>query len=192
MASQRRWYMSSTLHRMIVSLLNSERETMSSARSIAVKLPHIRLPDADWADCFEIDINNRRLTAIEAARLSMGRMPDWVRRLVALRNFLGHFVGLKAGSESAPSPHQDKIGIFPLLSQSEREVVLGLDDWHLDFRLVIEVADLGQHGTRVRATTLVQRKNLFGRFYIGLVTPFHNVIVPVVLRGASRPLTSPR
>jgi hypothetical protein len=147
---------------------------MSSARSIAVKLPHIRLPDADWAD------------------LSMGRMPDWVRRLVALRNFLGHFVGLKAGSESAPSPHQDKIGIFPLLSQSEREVVLGLDDWHLDFRLVIEVADLGEHGTRVSATTLVQRKNLFGRFYIGLVTPFHNVIVPVVLRGASWPLTSPR
>ena len=165
---------------------------MSSIRSIAVKLPHIRLPDADWADCFEIDINNRRLTAIEAARLSMGRMPDWVRRLVALRNFLGHFVGLKAGSESAPSPHQDKISIFPLLSQSEREVVLGLDDWHLDFRLVIEVADLGEHSTRVRATTLVQRKNLFGRFYIGLVTPFHNVIVPVVLRGASRPLTSSR
>ena len=63
---------------------------MSSARSIAVKLPHARLPDADWADCFEIDINNRRLTAIEAARLSMGRMPDWVRRLVGLRNFLGH------------------------------------------------------------------------------------------------------
>jgi hypothetical protein len=24
------------------------------------------------------------------------------------------------------------------------------------------------------------------------VTPFHNVIVPVVLRGASLPLTSPR
>lgn len=161
---------------------------MSSARSVAVKLPHVRLPDADWADCFEIDIDNRRLTAIEAARLSMGRMPDWVRRLVALRNFLGSFVGLKAGWESAPSPHQDKIGIFPLLSQSEREVVLGLDDWHLDFRLVIEVADLGEHGTQVRATTLVRRKNHFGRFYIGLVTPFHNVIVPVVLRGASGPL----
>ena len=167
------------------------RAEIGTTRSVAVKLPHIRLPDADWADCFEIDLNNRRLTAIEAARLSMGRMPDWVRRLVALRNFLGHFVGLKAGSESAPSP-QDKIGIFPLLSQSEREVVLGLDDWHLDFRLVIEVADLGEHGTQVRATTLVQRKNLFGRFYIGLVTPFHNVIVPVVLRGARLPLTSPR
>jgi hypothetical protein len=165
---------------------------MSSARSIAVKPPHIRLPAADWADCFEIDIDNRRLTAIEAARLSMGRMPDWVRRLIGLRNFLGLFVGLKAGTESEPSPHQAKIGIFPLLSQSEREVVLGLDDWHLDFRLVIDVADLGEHGTRVRATTLVQRKNCFGRFYIGLVTPLHNVIVPVVLRGASGPLTASR
>ena len=155
---------------------------MSSARSIAVKLPHIRLPGADWADCFEIDVDNRRLAAIEAARLSLGRMPHWVRRLVALRNFLGGFVGLKAGSESAPSP-QDKIGIFPLLSQGGREVVLGLDDWHLDFRLVIEVADLGEHGTRVRATTLVRRKNLFGRVYIGVVTPFHNVIVPVALEN---------
>jgi hypothetical protein len=165
---------------------------MSSTRSVAVKLPHILLPDADWADCFEIDATNRRLTAVEAARLSIGRMPDWVRGLVGLRNVLGRIVGLKAGSESAPSSHHDKIGIFPLLSQSEREVVLGLDDWHLDFRLVIEVADLGEHGTRVSATTLVRRKNLFGRFYIGLVTPFHNVIVPAVLRGASSPLSSPR
>src|SRR5215216_5719525 len=41
MASQRRWYMPGALHRMIVSLLNSEGKTMSSARSIAVKLPHI-------------------------------------------------------------------------------------------------------------------------------------------------------
>lgn len=157
---------------------------MSSIRSVAVKLPHIRLPEADWADCFEIDIDDRHLTAIEAAHLSMGRMPDWVRRLMALRNFLGRFVGLKTGAEPAPSPRQDTIGMFPVLSQSEREVVLGLDDWHLDFRLVIDVADLGVSGTRLRATTLVRRKNLFGRFYIGLVTPFHKMIVPVALRGA--------
>ena len=157
---------------------------MSSIRSVAVKLPHARLPEADWADCFEIDISDRRLTAMEAARLSMGRMPDWVRRLMALRNFFGRFVGLKTGSEPAPSPSEDRIGMFPVLSKSDTEVVLGEDDWHLDFRLVMEVADLGS-GTRLRATTLVRRKNLFGRFYIGLVTPFHRLIVPVALRGAA-------
>ena len=74
---------------------------MSSIRSVPVKLPHIRLPEADWADSFEIDINDRRPTAIEAAHLSMGRMPAWVLRLTALRNFLGRFVGLKTGAEPA-------------------------------------------------------------------------------------------
>jgi hypothetical protein len=157
---------------------------MSSIRSVPVKLPHIRLPEADWADSFEIDINDRRPTAIEAAHLSMGRMPAWVLRLTALRNFLGRFVGLKTGAEPALA-RQDRIGMFPVLSQSEREVVLGLDDWHLDFRLVVEVADLGGKGTRLKVTTLVRRKNLFGRFYIGLVTPFHKVIVPVALRSAA-------
>ena len=158
---------------------------MSSIRRTAVKLPHVALPDADWADCFEMDIPDRRLTAIEAAHLSLGRMPGWVRRLMALRNGLGRLFGLKTGAEPPLLPHKDKIGMFPILSQNEQEVVLGLDDWHLDFRLVISVSDIGEHGSRLSAMTLVQRKNLFGRFYIGLVTPFHRMIVPVALRGAA-------
>ena len=158
---------------------------MSSIRTVAVKLPHAGLPHADWADCFEMDIPDRRLTAIEAAHLSIGRMPAWVRRLMAVRNGLGRLVGLKTGADLQSLPREDKIGILPILSQSNREVVLGLDDWHLDFRLVIDVAELGERGTRLKATTLVQRKNLFGRFYIGLVTPFHKMIVPAALRGAA-------
>jgi hypothetical protein len=158
---------------------------MSSIRTVAVKLPHASLPGADWADCFEIEIPGRRLTAVEAARLSVGNMPGWVRRLTALRNFFGVLVGLKTGMEPSSSPREDAVGIFPVVSRSDREVVLGLDDWHLDFRLVIDVADFGERGTLLRATTLVQRKNLFGCVYIGLVTPFHKMIVPVALRGAT-------
>jgi hypothetical protein len=158
---------------------------MSPIRTVAVKFPHAVLPDADWADCFEMDIPDRRLTAIEAARLSLGRMPGWVRQLLVLRNGLGRLVGLKTGAEPASSPSESRIGMFPILSQSDRQVVLGLDDWHLDFRLVISVADFGPSGTRLTATTLVERKNLFGRFYIGLITPFHKMIVPTALRNAA-------
>ena len=158
---------------------------MPLARAVTVKLPHPALPDADWADCFEIDILDRRLTAFDAARLSVGRMPGWVRRLMALRNSLGRLVGLKTGGEPPSSSSPDKIGMFPILARNEHEVVLGVDDWHLDFRLVINVANLGEHGTRLSATTLVLRKNLFGRFYIGLVTPFHKMIVPAALCGAT-------
>ena len=74
--------------------------------------------------------------------------------------------------------------MFPILFESPKRVVLGLDDWHLDFRIVVEVEADGGTGTRLRTTTLVRRKNLFGRLYIGLVSPFHRLIVPATLRGA--------
>ena len=157
---------------------------MSQTRAVPVRLPDSILPDADWADAYEIVLPDRRLTAIEATRLTLGRMPGWARRLLTVRNMLGRLVGLKTGSEPLPSGHQ-KIGIFPIISQSDRQVVLGFDDWHLDFRVVVDVADHGDTGSRLRTTTLVKRKNLFGRFYIGLVTPFHKMIVQTALRSAA-------
>ena len=72
---------------------------MSRARKVPAGLPDPALPGADWADAFEIDLRDRRLTAIEAARLTLGRMPGWVRGLMAVRNALGRIVGLKTGSE---------------------------------------------------------------------------------------------
>lgn len=157
---------------------------MPTARAIPVRLPHRHFPYANWADAYEIDIADRRLTALEAARLSIGRIPPWARRLMALRNALAGLVGLKTGSEPALSGEAERIGMFPVLKASQDEVLLGLDDWHLDFRLVVEVAEAGETGTRIRVTTLVERKNLFGRLYIGVVTPFHRLIVPAALRGA--------
>lgn len=157
---------------------------MPSTREVPVRLPSPILPGADWADAFEIDLGDRRLTAIDAAHMTLGRMPGWVRHLMTIRNTLGRLVGLKTGSEP-PAPGQtEKIGIFPILSTSDGEVVLGFDDWHLDFRVIVEATDQGEQGTRLRATTLVKRKNLFGRLYIGLVRPFHRMIVPAALRSA--------
>lgn len=157
---------------------------MSSPREVSVCLPSLILPGADWADAFEIDLHDRRVTAIEAAHLTLGRMPAWVRGLMTVRNALGRIVGLKTGSEPLAAGQMAKIGMFPVLFAGERLVVLGFDDWHLDFRVVVEAADRGEQGTRLRATTLVKRKNLFGRLYIGLVRPFHRIIVPAVLRSA--------
>lgn len=158
---------------------------MSRTRKVPPRLPHPALSDADWADAFEIDIADRRLTALEAARMTLGRMPEWVRGLMAIRNGLGRIVGLKTGSEPLEPGQQARIGMFPILSSDDGQVVLGFDDWHLDFRVVVETADHGDRCTRLRATTLVRRKNLFGRVYIGLVDPFHRMIVPAALRSAA-------
>ena len=158
---------------------------MAQTRAIPVALPDPALPGADWADAYEITIAERTLTAIEATRLTLGRLPPWAGHLLAVRNALGRLVGLKTGSEPLSPGQQEKIGIFPVLSRTDREVVLGFDDWHLDFRVVVAVADDGEKGSRLRTTTLVRRKNLFGRIYIGLVTPFHKMIVQAALRSAA-------
>jgi hypothetical protein len=155
---------------------------MSEARAVPAKLPDPALPGADWADAFEIVVPGKRFLAIEAARQTLGRTPAWARRLLWLRNALARLVGLKTGPDKGIGDSQ-RVGIFPILLESEDRVVLGLDDWHLDFRIVVEVAPEGDGGSRIRATTLVRRKNLFGRLYIGLVTPFHRVIVPTTLPG---------
>ncbi|WP_348626172.1 MULTISPECIES: DUF2867 domain-containing protein [unclassified Mesorhizobium] len=59
--------------------------------------------------------------------------------------------------------------------------MLGLDDRHLDFRLLVEVRDLGMTCQEVAATTIVKTHNWLGRAYLAIVMPFHRIIVPAML-----------
>jgi Protein of unknown function (DUF2867) len=59
--------------------------------------------------------------------------------------------------------------------------VLGFDDKHLDFRIIVDVEALDEITRRVTATALVQRNNLVGRVYLATVMPFHKLIVPTML-----------
>lgn len=98
---------------------------------------------------------------------------------MAIRNAIVAPFGVKSsGVHSAEE--MDMIGIFPIVSQFERQVVLGFDDRHLDFRAVIDVSD-DDGQTLVSATTLVRRKILFGKIYLAVITPFHNLIVATML-----------
>jgi hypothetical protein len=97
-----------------------------------------------------------------------------------LRNYLVAPFGLKTAvptGNNAP----DSVGIFPVLSQTPGRLVAGLDDAHLDFRLVIDVAGTGSE-RRVTATTLVLTHNFLGRAYLAIILPFHRLIVPSMLR----------
>ena len=68
-----------------------------------------------------------------------------------------------------------------MVSESPERLVAGLNDSHLDFRLVVDVA--GAAGSQsVTATTLVLTHNLLGRVYLALIMPFHRLIVRSMLR----------
>ncbi|MGL4237976.1 DUF2867 domain-containing protein [Tabrizicola sp.] len=117
----------------------------------------------DFIDCYSVESS---LTLREAASKGL-TAPSWVRSLLALRNRLVRPFGLKTGAV----PGTDAIGIFPILKESADEMILGLDDRHLDFRVA-----LFQQDRRVYMSTWVRPHNLAGRIYLRLVMPFHIVI----------------
>ncbi|MEM5470646.1 DUF2867 domain-containing protein [Hoeflea sp. AS60] len=150
------------------------------AREITISLPHPALPGADWGDCFETVSGDAGLTAEAAARQAFETMPRWASQLMALRNLLVKPFGLKGDPEVA-SAGAPRIGMFPVISRTPAECVLGFDDRHLDFRIVVETQALQGKQTAVRLMTLVERHNLLGRCYLALIMPFHKLIVKSTL-----------
>ena len=157
-----------------------------------VSLPHPLLPAADWADRFTLGLPVGNLTAREAARLALEHPPGWVRSLMMLRNVLVAPFGLRGAAEKVKNSDTE-IGGFPVISVSDDRVVLGFDDRHLDFRIVIDVRQDRPSGQTLSVMTLVHRNNLFGRLYLATVMPFHKLIVRRMLSGiGERVLTSRR
>ena len=153
-------------------------------------LPHPALPGADWADCFQVTVPGCDLSAIEAARRALGHFPPWVQMLMTIRDRVVAPFGVKPSTVHSASD-MEMVGIFPVVSQSADQVVVGFDDRHLDFRAVIDVSH-ADGGTTVSAMTLVKRKILFGRLYLAAITPFHNLIVSTALANlASAPVSRP-
>lgn len=144
-----------------------------------VVLPHVALTGADWADRWSIVMPGRSHLALGAAQDMLGHPPVWVEMLMSIRNRIVALFGLKKAELGVDDGEQ--VGGFPVVYERPERVVLGFDDSHLDFRIVVDVEPEGEAGSRISVTTLVKRHNLFGRLYIAVVTPFHRLIVRTTL-----------
>lgn len=153
------------------------RECSLPVAAVRLSLPHPALPSADWGDAF--DTATDAPTARTALERMMNQGGGWPARLLAVRNMLGRLVGLKAATFSIGG----ETG-FPVVSETPDEIVLGFNDSHLDFRIVVTV--LRGAEPRLRIATLVDRHGLAGRAYIALITPFHRLIVRRLLARHAR------
>ncbi len=153
---------------------------------------HPTLHDADFFDAYRLDQDADNLAAIEVCLLTLFQTPRWVDLAMTARNRVGGWVGLKdLGRLSAidqakpPGAYRvgERLGIFTLLSISEREVLLGDDDKHLDVKISVRL--VGEPGERsVVVSTVVHVHNTLGRLYMLFVGPAHKVIAPAVLSRA--------
>jgi len=132
------------------------------------------LSGAQFIDAFRVEVGAAPLSAREACTRMVLHWPRWVDALTRLRNILVTPFGLKTSGEGEHAPG-GLIGLFPVLSETPERLVAGFDDYHLDFRIVVEVTGEAvlRHAT---LTTLVRTNNLLGRTYLALIIPFHKLV----------------
>ena len=137
------------------------------------------LPGAQFIDAYSVTIGDNALDAREAATRMVEHGPRWIGTLMRLRNIVVTPFGLKTPAPGG-SARGDRIGSFPVLSETPARIVAGFDDSHLDFRIVVDVVD-GAAGRRVIASTLVLTHNRLGRTYLAAIMPFHRLVVRAML-----------
>src|SRR6218665_1343611 len=97
-------------------------------------------------DSYEMAVDVTGRSAMALALATFGRTPWWVERLMALRNRVVSFVGLKdlggmSALDAAKPPQAyrvgDRAGIFTVLHGSEDEGVLGDSDRLLEVKVSV-------------------------------------------------------
>jgi hypothetical protein len=157
---------------------------MTRPASRSFPRPADLLPGADFGDCFVLTVGGQNLDAAEGARRVFAQAPRWIKALLGLRNLMVKPFGLKPGRDRT-APAAPQIGIFPVIHQTPGEVLMGLNDRHLDFRVSLAIRNLDAGRQDISVSTAVRTHNLFGRGYLAVVKPFHRLIVPTMLRQAA-------
>lgn len=138
------------------------------------------LVGAQFTDAYRIAVPVADLDATSAAKAMIEHPPGWVDALLALRHRLVAPFGLKTSANEISRGVQ-AIGLFPVRLATPSRLVLGFEDKHLDFRVVVDVVKV-DGGSMVTATTLVRLHNVFGRLYLTAIMPFHKAIAKTMLR----------
>jgi len=145
-----------------------------------------------YSDCYitAVEVNT---SATDAYRAVFGNVPSWISLLMSLRNKIAAAIGLRRYARSEMSEvftriHQvpyivgSRAGIFPVLYVSERELILGDNDKHLDFCISVLVSD--ESIPQLYLSTIVAQHNFLGWLYMLVVKPIHRIIAPYVVRKA--------
>lgn len=131
-------------------------------------------------------ISDKEVTIEQMTLAFFNTSPQWVNTLFKLRNFIVKAFGLK-GSNVDVSNVEDltvcvgqSFGLFKVFEKNQREIILGEDDKHLNFRVSIYLGEKGKQSDLIISTT-VHFHNIFGKMYFLLIKPFHKIVVQTML-----------
>ena len=148
------------------------------------------LAEADFYDAYEAPLPLSAATAspTEVFLHVSGATPQWINGLMWIRNRVVSLLSLKdVGAMGAHAKAADayrvgdRIGIFSILGKTENELLLGIDDHHLDVRVSI-MKPVRNGAPYCVVSTAVHVHNLLGRLYMVPVSRVHPLIVKSMMR----------
>jgi len=148
------------------------------------------LAGADFYDAYEAPLATATLSPTEIFLRASHTTPRWVEELMAIRNRIVRLFGLKdvgamKVAARAPDSYQvgDRLGIFSIFGKTENELLLGIDDSHLDVR--VSVLKSQRNGIpHYVLSTVVHVHNLLGRVYMAPVGRIHPFVVRSMMARA--------
>lgn len=124
---------------------------------------HQRCKPGDFLDCYAVTAS----MPVRDAAETITDFPSWARFLLMIRRIVTAPFGLdNDGPDTA-----DRVGIFPVESETATELIAGFDDKHLNFRVSVL-----SHEAKVSLATWVAPHNLGGHAYLAAIMPFHIAI----------------
>lgn len=152
------------------------------------------LAGAHLFDAFAVSTDGSKRSALEIYIDVVARTPDWINRLMTIRNRIVALFGLKnighmgnVDYHKKPASYRvgDRVGIFSILFLSEREIILVESDKHLDAKVSLCKTAEG-NGNSAVMTTVIRVHNLLGRAYMLFVWPVHKLMAPALLARSAR------
>ncbi len=156
------------------------------------------LKRVDFCDAYEAKVSLPQLDVREAYEAIFAHQPKWVAILLSIRGLFASIVGLKhpdinsnttkvdkleASDSRAPYQIGSRAGLFLVQAITAKELTLGLDDKHLNFRVSV-LRSVDNNIEKVTVSTVVELNNLLGRTYLQVIKPFHKLIVRTILQNA--------
>jgi hypothetical protein len=146
------------------------------------------LQNVEYSDEYSTRLQTQRditMSEIVAAANQM-EFPFWIRALFWIRDSVMQWFQIKTRSDlPADETRTSTLGLFPILRGTPEEIIAGVDDRHLNFRVVVTLSKKEDGFQRLSFRTLVQFNNTLGRIYFLPVKPLHRIIVPFMLKKFS-------
>ncbi|MCJ7932237.1 MAG: DUF2867 domain-containing protein [Chryseobacterium sp.] len=147
----------------------------------------------DYADSFAgiLPGNGQKTEIADIGKAFFTSGPQWGKKMFAFRNKVVGLLGLKTGAETCRTQNAEeftcevgeRVGLFKVFDKTENEIILGEDDKHLDFRISLLFDKNAGTENSLTISTTVKFHNWLGILYFLPVRPFHQLIVPAMLKN---------